>query len=325
MSVNKRPLIIDCDPGIDDAVAIMLAQASGVFDIKAITAVAGNVLPQYTRENARNLAALCGIDCIVAKGAPAPLMTDIDTADYIHGVDGLGGVVLPESDKPFDPRPAWDVIYDEAVKANGELEVAAVGPLTNIAILFRKYPDAPSLIKKLTIMGGGLTGGNHSAWGEFNIWEDALAADIVFRSEVELRMIDLRACRWAKPDKEHWHKGLAKRGPVIDKLREMMAFDCTTLPEFIALRGQLPPKDVANFVPTPPDAVTIAAMIDEDLFEYERHHVFIEVTGQRTYGWTIVDYKNVLKAPLNCEIAVSCKPEKITALYDRMFDYYEAK
>ena len=325
MTMTKRPLIIDCDPGIDDAMAIFLAQASGVFDIKALTTVAGNVLPQYTAENARNLAALCGLDCIVAKGAPHPLMTEISPADYIHGTEGMGGVVLPQSDKPFDPRPAWDVIYDEAVKANGELEVAAVGPLTNIAILFRKYPDAPSLIKKLTIMGGSLNGGNHSAWGEFNIWEDALAADIVFRSEVELRMIDLRACQWALPDKEAWHKGLARGGVVNEKIREMMAFDCSTLPGFIEIYGITPPKDVANYVPTPPDAVTIAAMIDEDLFEYERHHVFVEVTGQRTYGWTIVDYKNVLNGPLNCEIAVSCKPEKITALYEKMFEYYETK
>lgn len=321
--MNKRPLIIDCDPGIDDAIAILLAHSSGVFDIKALTTVAGNVLPQYTAKNAKNLAALIGLDCIIAKGALHPMMTKLDTADYIHGVEGLGNVVLPESGKEFDSRPAWDVIYDEAVKAGGELEVAAVGPLTNIALLFRKYPDAPKLIKKLTIMGGGITGGNHSPWGEFNIWEDVLAADIVFRSEVELRMVDLHACRMAKCDKDVWHAGLQKSGPVIEKLREMMEFDCTRLPEFIKLRGNVPPKDVANYVPTPPDAVTIASMIDEELFDCVKYHVDIEVTGQETYGWTIVDYNDSTGKALNCEIPMACRPEKITNLYQKMFEFYE--
>lgn len=323
--MSKRPLIIDCDPGIDDAIAILLAHSSGVFDIKALTTLGGNVLPQYTAKNAKNLAALIGLDCIIAKGAPQPMMTALDTADYIHGVEGLGNVILPESDKEFDSRPAWDVIYDEAVKAGGELEVAAVGPLTNIALLFRKYPDAPKLIKKLTIMGGGLTGGNHSPWGEFNIWEDVLAADIVFRSEVELRMVDLNACRMGKPDKEMWHQGLAKKGKVIEKLREMMNFDCTKEEGFIKLRGIVPPKDIANYVPTPPDAVTIASMIDNDLFDYEKYHVDIEVTGKDTFGWTIVDYNDSTGKALNCEIPMAGHPEHITELYRKMFEFYEEK
>lgn len=323
--LEKRPLIIDCDPGIDDFVAILLANSCGQFDIRAITTLGGNVLPQYTARNAKNIAAMIGLDCPIGRGAQKPLMHEIDTADYIHGVDGIGGVELPESDRPFDERPAWDIIYDEACKFPGQLEVAAIGPLTNIAILFRKYPEVVRLIKKLHIMGGSTTTGNHSPYGEFNIWEDVLAADIVFNSGVELRMVGLDCTRQGQCDKQVWHQGLQKPGLVISKLREMMAFDPTQTELYRQHRGIKPPKDVENYVPGLPDAVTMAGMIDEDLLQCQKYYVMVETTGPLTYGWTMVDWNMTTRKPFNCEVALKVDTDRITELYHQMFEFYEGK
>ena len=150
----KRPLIIDCDPGIDDAECLMMVQGSGLFDIRGITAVHGNVPLSHTANNALFLSKLFDMNCPVYLGAEEAMIQRLTRAEYVHGNNGMidFDTTLPEG-AAFAEGHAWDFIWEEAVRQNGELEILAVGPLTNLAIAIMKHPELPKLVKNLVIMG----------------------------------------------------------------------------------------------------------------------------------------------------------------------------
>ena len=190
--MNRFPVIIDCDPGVDDAVAILLAKQLPELDVRAITAVAGNVEVEKTYANAHKILHVAKWDVPVFMGAAKPLIGAQITAAGIHGVDGLGGVDVPGTVIPPAPQEAaWDAIYREAVAAKGELVLIAVGPLTNLAIAFGKYRALPELIKRIVIMGGAATLGNTTPAAEFNIYADPEAAEMVFQSGVPVHMVEV--------------------------------------------------------------------------------------------------------------------------------------
>lgn len=284
--MNKRPVIIDCDPGVDDTVAIMLANSYEGFDIRALTTVAGNVGIEYTTRNALDVSHAVGLKTIVAKGAEKPILIEFEDASYAHGKTGLGGLTLPTSPQVPDSRHAWDVIYDEAVKAEGDLEIIAIGPLTNIAIFIKKYHDSRKLIKKITIMGGSKTYGNTYPYGEFNIWCDPLAADIVFTSEIPLEMIGL----------EPIYKGKIS----ADDMDDLLKIDSSVKPIMDGLFGFYRQK-MGSFgkpdwlevemEPSAPlcDAMTIATIIHPEIAKRERHLVRVEVSNAVTRGRTICE------------------------------------
>ena len=163
---NPRRIILDIDPGIDDAMAVLLATQSPELQIEAITVVSGNVIVDLGAQNALKLVELAGRpDIIVAKGAKYPLVKKLVTAELIHGRNGLGDVELPPPTKKLDPRHAVNVII-EIVNANpGEITLVPVGPLTNIALAFREDPTLPSKIPEIILMGGSIAGGNASPAG----------------------------------------------------------------------------------------------------------------------------------------------------------------
>ncbi|MEG1782848.1 MAG: nucleoside hydrolase, partial [Oscillospiraceae bacterium] len=167
----KRPIIIDTDPGVDDTIAILLALANPQLDIKAINPVMGNVGYGDTSQNAIRLVEKLGIDCRVGVGSSKPLFIQSKTAGAIHGEGGLAGYVLPKATRDFDGY-AWDIIKEEAIKAKGDLEIITLGPLTNIAITFLRYPEIKPLIKRVVCMAGAGYMGNMNAYAEFNVWVD---------------------------------------------------------------------------------------------------------------------------------------------------------
>ena len=179
--MKNIPIIIDTDPGVDDFIAIMLANSCDKLDIRALTAVAGNQTLEKTVKNSLNIAELLKMDTRIAKGAEKPLNIDLMVADHVHGDSGLGPVVLKDSLRELDKDYAWDVIYQEAIKAEGKLQIIAIGPLTNIAIALMKYADLYKHIDKIVIMGGSTGIGNVRPYSEFNIWADPFAADVVFK------------------------------------------------------------------------------------------------------------------------------------------------
>ena len=160
MEEKKIPVIIDTDPGVDDALAIMIAAASEKIDLLGITPVDGNVSAVFTHKNALNLVSFLGIDADVAEGSYDQLVYRFGRYASAHGAEGMGGVELPLSDRKFHELRAWDYIYEKAKEHNGELVIIAIGPLTNIARTLIMHPDIKTMIKKIVMMGGSTTRGN---------------------------------------------------------------------------------------------------------------------------------------------------------------------
>jgi len=190
----RIPLVIDTDPGIDDALAILLALASPEVDLQLVTTVHGNVDLALTTDNALRVLHLAGrSDVPVAAGARASLIhPQPERAGHVHGAAGLGGVQLPPSPARLDPRPAVVALAELLAGSAEPVTVAAIGPLTNIALLLAVHPDAAARIGRLVVMGGSAgRGGNVTAAAEFNIWSDPEAAAAVLGSTVPTVMVGL--------------------------------------------------------------------------------------------------------------------------------------
>ena len=174
--MDKIPVILDGDPGHDDAIAWVFAKASPKFDIKAVTSVAGNQTIEKTTINARRICALLGIDAPIARGAVKPVTTDPVTAGNWHGDSGLDGPAMPEPDQELSELPAVDLMAKVIRESETPVTIIATGPQTNVAQLLIAHPEVKEKIGKISIMGGGVTHGNWSPAAEFNIFEDPEAA-----------------------------------------------------------------------------------------------------------------------------------------------------
>lgn len=179
-----RNILIDTDPGVDDTLAIMLCASDPSVKIRAITAVAGNVSLDHTFENALLLKKLLGLkDTYVSRGSDRPLILPPGRVTTVHGNDGLGGLGRRISEGA-DSLPAWERIWQTALEEKGELEILALGPLTNIAVALRKHPELAGMIRQLVIMGGSGSAGNVTPQAEFNSWVDPDAGKEVFESGI---------------------------------------------------------------------------------------------------------------------------------------------
>ncbi|MDD6440121.1 MAG: nucleoside hydrolase [Lachnospiraceae bacterium] len=216
-----RKILIDTDPGVDDALAIMLCAADPSVQITAITAVAGNVGLNHTLENALYLKEVLGLShTLVSKGADRPLVLSPGRVTTVHGNDGLGGLSKAPKASP-DAVPAWERIYETAVQEKGNLEILALGPLTNLAIALRKHPDLKSLVKNLVIMGGSAGSGNVTEEAEFNAWVDPDACDEVLHSGIPLLLCGLDGLQPAAlefPELDALMNTFQNRGGVTESL-----------------------------------------------------------------------------------------------------------
>lgn len=191
IDTKRIPLFIDCDTGVDDAMALLCAAKMNSFDLIGVAAVAGNVGLENTLPNTLNVLALAGrTDVPVYKGAEKPLARPLVTAPHVHGLNGLGGVELDPSPRKAESEPAWDGLYNAAIQYEN-LVLVAVGPLTNVAKAFIKYRDLPKRLSKVVIMGGAAVGGNRTPSAEFNVITDPEAADVVFNSGIPVVMCGL--------------------------------------------------------------------------------------------------------------------------------------
>ncbi|RGT58047.1 nucleoside hydrolase [Solobacterium moorei] len=186
------PIWIDTDTGVDDAVALLCALKLDKLAIRGISSVAGNVEHAKTFKNCRNVLAYAGREDIkVYPGAIKPMCVELDDASEVHGKDGLGGVVIPESPAEKETMHAWDAIYEAAKKEGGKLQIVAVGPLTNIANAIISHPDLKGMVKRILIMGGAAVGGNATMAAEFNIYADPHSAETVMQSGIPVVMFGL--------------------------------------------------------------------------------------------------------------------------------------
>lgn len=186
------PIWIDTDTGVDDAVALLCALKLDKLVIRGISAVAGNVEHVKTFKNCRNVLAYAGREDIkVYPGAIKPMCVELDDASEVHGKDGLGGVVIPDSPAEKETMHAWDAIYEAAKKEGGKLQIVAVGPPTNIANAIISHPDLKDMVERILIMGGAAVGGNATMAAEFNIYADPHSAETVMQSGIPVVMFGL--------------------------------------------------------------------------------------------------------------------------------------
>lgn len=275
--MKRIPVIIDCDVGVDDAIALIIAGKLPQLDICAVTSVAGNVEVEKTTVNAGRVLEIAGMDVPVYPGAAKPLMREQATASEIHGKNGLNDLELPLPRRAPEKTPACDAIYEIAKAHPKELTIIAIGPLTNLALAFIKYKELPELLERIVIMGGAASGGNVTPAAEFNIYADAEAADIVFRSGVPVHMcgLDVTMKTYFTPEE------LASLGKTGGKVGKFI-YDAVQGVLDFSLKLGLPGMNMHD-----PSAVLYAA--ESELFTAKLAGVRIETKGRLTYGKTVTD------------------------------------
>ena len=277
-SVPQR-VIIDVDPGADDAMAMLLAMRSDELAIEAFTVVAGHVVVDQGALNALALVELAGRpDIPVAKGAPRPLVRRLTTAEIIHGEKGLGEATLPPPRVELDPRHAVDLIV-EIVRANpGEITLVPVGPLTNIALALSKEPSLSSDVKAIVLMGGSIVGGNATPAAEANIHNDPEAAKIVFASDIPIMMVGLGATTQTRIDRVDLPRLKESGDPIGAFVADIADF-------YLRFSEQLGFSGVSLH-----DPLAVGLTIDETLAtEVLETHIDVETEGDLTLGETVAN------------------------------------
>ncbi|MGM1048247.1 MAG: nucleoside hydrolase [Bacillota bacterium] len=308
---NKRKIIIDCDPGHDDAIAILLAAGNPTIDLVAITTVAGNAEIEKTTQNALKVCEIAGVrDVPIAKGAGQPMVRKRETAADIHGDSGMDGPVLPEPTLNIVEEHAVDLIIRKLLESDGDITLVPVGPLTNIAMAMRREPAILPKIQEIVIMGGG-TFGNWTPAAEFNIYVDAEAAAVVFESGVPITMMGLDVTHQALATVEVSDKIASIENPVAKFVSELLVFFRQTY------------KDVFDFEHPPVhDVCSVAYCIDPTVFNCKKLRVDIETRGDFTYGMTVVDTLGVTHKEPNVNFALGLDHGKFwNMLYQTLGNY----
>jgi len=304
--VDKRKIIIDCDPGIDDALAIFMALASDELEVLGITTVAGNVNVAQVSVNALSLVSLCGKRIPVCRGAAKPLIHTRREETRVHGVNGVGGVRLPEPDFAEDTRLAIDFIREMIELNKNNLDIIAIGPLTNIAGILLAFPELARSIRSIFLMGGAVGPGNVTPAAEFNIFADPHAAAVVFNSGVPIMMYPLDVTNRASIGEiqmaELWNMG----GEIPKFCHRMLA----KYADFY--RG----KGIAEIALHDPFAM--ACVIDEGLATYKEYHIDVEISGGLTRGKTITDVDGITGNRANVKVAVDLDKKGFVSLLFRL-------
>ena len=298
---RKIPVIIDCDPGHDDAVMLMLAVGSGRFDIKAITTSAGNQTQAKTLTNALKLVSLMGVDIPVYKGADKPLFRELIIADYVHGEMGMDGPSLPEPTVQPEPLSATEAIAKLLTDSPEPITLVPTGPLTNIATFLLAYPHLKPKIERISLMGGGAFRGNMTPTAEFNIYVDPEAAAVVFSSGVPITMCGLDVTHKAlvfQEDIERFRAIGNQSGTVVAELMDFFS---------IFYRRERPELNEGAALHDP---CAIAWLLDPSMFSSKPCFVDVETTGTLTVGTTVVDFFDVLKKAPNTEFVYDIDRER---------------
>ena len=276
-------VILDCDPGHDDAFALIVA--AKFVDLLGVTTVAGNASLELTTRNARIILDLCGSSAPLHSGANRPLVQPPVFADYVHGKSGMDGAELPEPSRPADSTHAIDFIID-TVRSTDGVWLVPTGPLTNIALALTRAPDLAKRIAGISLMGGGRLG-NRTPTAEFNIWLDPEAAATVFACGAPITMAGLHLTHefQASPERisliERSH---AKVGPLLAGL--LRFFSGTYVNRHHGFVGA-----------AMHDVCTVLALSHPKLFETSKRYVAVDLHGDQTRGMTVIDDRQLVDKP----------------------------
>lgn len=292
--MSRTPVIIDTDPGIDDAVAIGIALASPALDVKLITTTGGNVSLENVTSNTLKLLKFWGRNIPVAKGADSPLVRKLVDASTIHGASGMEGYEFDgEARECLSDKVAVEAAYETLMASGEPVEIVAIAPLTNIALLLKVHPDAKEKIKRIVMMGGTLTRGNKGVLSEFNVATDPEAASIVFNSGVSLVMVGLDIAWQALilPEDIDQIRNCGRTGKMVTSL-------------FGHYRGGSMKTGLKMHDPT-----AMAYLLEPSMFEVATTYVGIELAGALTAGCTLVDLKGYLHQEPNATVCTGIDAE----------------
>lgn len=283
-SLNQIPVMIDCDPGIDDAMMLTLAFAREELNVLLVTTEAGNLTIDKTTYNTLSFLTHINKRVEVAKGLPQPLLRKQEVAENIHGESGLGNVTWSEPTMEASARPAIVAMYDTLINAAEPVTIVATGPLTNIAALLVAHPEVKPCIKQISWMGGAVVGGNMSTTAEFNAYVDPHAAELVMRSGVPIIMSGLDVTHKAYITRDEMTRLRTLGTPFAEKVADMM--------QFYTFTQRQTPFHAPGFAEQIRihDVSAIACLIAPHIYDGDDYFVEVELEGRLTQGATIVDY-----------------------------------
>lgn len=303
--MNPQRIIIDTDPGIDDAYAFLLALASPEIQLEALTTTQGNVTLEKATRNALSVLELCHASHIpVIAGSELPLVQPLRASADVHGKSGIGGASLPEpKGKPL-PQHAVDYLIERVLAEPNEISIFPIGPLTNIAMAIRKEPRFAKAVKELVIMGGAFQEfGNVTPLAEFNIYVDPHAAHIVFHSGIPITLIPLDATHKCMFKRKHVDRLLKIKSPITKFIHEAidtyLNYSYANGIEGGALH----------------DPLTLATVIAPELLTLQEYYVDVDHTGGPAMGKTFADVHNKLEKPVNMKVAMDVKGEDFIELF----------
>ncbi|MFC6253578.1 ribosylpyrimidine nucleosidase [Secundilactobacillus hailunensis] len=297
--MTAQKIILDCDPGHDDAIAMLMANASSKIDLLGITIVAGNQTLAKTTHNGLNVAQLLDLDAKIYPGMPQPLVRQQVVAGNVHGTTGLDGPVFPELHREAEKLNGVQFIIDTLMASDGDITLVPTGPLTNIATAMRMEPLIVPKIQEIILMGGAYGTGNFTPSAEFNIFADPEAARVVFKSGVPIVMmgLDLTNQTVCTPDVIDRMEAIGNKAGKL--FGDLMRFTLKTqFEEFGLEAGPIH------------DATTIGYLIDPTMFEMQDMFVEVDINRGPCYGRTVCDELNVLKQTPNAKVGKKIDRDK---------------
>ena len=303
--MSPKRIIIDTDPGIDDALTFLLALASPEIKLEALTTTQGNVTVDKATRNALSVLELVHAGHIpVAAGSMFPLVQPLQASAYVHGESGTGNAQLPEpSIKPV-PVHAVDYLIERVLAEPNEISLFPIAPLTNIAMAIRKEPKFAKAVKELVIMGGAIQeNGNITPLAEFNIYVDPHAAHIVFHAGIPITLIPLDVTHKCLLREEHIDRLLGVKSPISRFIKEAMEVYL----KFSYERG------FAGCALH--DPLTLATIIAPELLTLKEYYVDVDISGGVAMGKTFADIFNVTKKPANMKVALGVRGDEFIELF----------
>lgn len=289
----KRKIILDCDPGHDDAFAILLAGNNPQIDLLGITVASGNQTLEKTGRNALNLVQYLGLDVPVCLGAKNPIIKEVEVCDAIHGETGLDGFDFPPLEIDYDKRSAMEFMIESILKSKELVTIVTTGPMTNLALAIRMNPDILNHIEEVVLMGGSYQNGNVTPAAEFNIFCDPEAAYICFNSGLKVTMVGLDVTRKVKV---YSH--------IIDRMDKISNKSSDLFVKLMRVFNENQ-KKVFGFDGAPlHDPVTIAYLMNPNLLNVKHLHCDIDISRGTSYGRTNCDIFDYLKLEKNTFVAM---------------------
>jgi purine nucleosidase len=304
MTPNR--IIIDTDPGVDDALTFLLTLASPEIQLEALTTTQGNVSVAKGTRNALAVLELLGASHIpVAQGTSLPLVGPLRASDHVHGSSGLGNAQLPEPENTPIPPHAIDYLIERFLAEPGELSLFAIGPLTNVALAIRKEPRFANAVKEMVVMGGAIReGGNITAQAEFNIYADPHAAHIVFHSGIPITLIPLDVTHKTMLYTDQIERLKPLRSPVAQFIVDSTA----DYVHYTESKTGIPGCALH-------DPLTLATIIAPELLTLEEQYVDVDISGGVSTGNTFADFYHTTGVPANMKVALDVRGDDFVELF----------